>query len=280
MFTFAPRFHDDGPKTVFGQSGPWDGTDVQRLILARADAARFIIRKLYRELVAEAPEPTDALLEPLAEQFRHSDYDVGALVGTILRSRQFFSEYAYRQRVKSPVEYAVGIVRAVRPTTTPRELVATLEAMGQSLFAPPNVKGWPGGRKWLNSATVLARQNFAQSMTALQGAEPKPPAAPAATEVAQVLAEVEVKPPGNVPAVPQNGPPEGIVLLVEGEKVTEPAAVVNLLAELLLQGDIAEETRTKLTAFFADGKPEKTAWRQRVCETAHALMTLPEYTLA
>src|SRR5262249_34241010 len=156
-FTFAPRFHDDGPKAFLGQTGPWDGTDVQRIILARPAVALFLTRKLYRYFVAETADPPDALLEPLAERFRHGDYDVGDLVATTLRSRHFFSEYAYRQRVKSPVEFAVGVVRAVHPSAAPRDLVQPLEAMGQPLFAPPNVKGWPGGKTWLNSATVLAR---------------------------------------------------------------------------------------------------------------------------
>jgi hypothetical protein len=73
---------------------------------------------------------------------------------------------------------------------------------------------------------------------------------------------------------------DDVVSLVEREKKTDAAAVVNLLADVLLQNDVADETRTKLTAFFADGKPEKAVWQQRVRETAHALMTLPEYTLA
>jgi uncharacterized protein (DUF1800 family) len=278
-FTFAARFHDDGPKTVLGQTGPWDGTDVQRIILARPETARFIVRKLYTHLIAEAPQPTDALLEPLAERFRHSDYDIADVVTTILRSRHFFSEYAYRQRIKSPVEYALGVVRAVRPSAAPRDLVGQLEAMGQSLFAPPNVKGWPGGRTWLNSATVLARQNFAQTMLGGATAPMPIPAPPADAPAQGVVVVTEVTPD----ARGTNEPPrdqDDVVSFIEREKVTEPAAIVNLLADLLLQGDIAEETRTKLTAYFAEGKPEKAAWQQRVRETAHALMTLPEYTLA
>jgi hypothetical protein len=73
---------------------------------------------------------------------------------------------------------------------------------------------------------------------------------------------------------------EGIVGVVEQEKANDPAAIVNLLADLLLQSDVAEDTRKKLTAFLAEGKPEKAVWQQRVRETAHALLTLPEYTLA
>jgi uncharacterized protein (DUF1800 family) len=95
-FTFAARFHDYGPKTFLGQSGNWDGTDIQRIILSQPAAAEFLVRKLYSHFIAETPTPPDSLLEPLAERFRQSDYDIGDIVGTILRSRHFFSEYAYR----------------------------------------------------------------------------------------------------------------------------------------------------------------------------------------
>src|SRR5205823_5383236 len=91
----------------------------------------------------------------------------GGLVRTMLRSRHFFSDYAYRQRIKSPVEFAVGTVLAVtdRPVpVAPSALAAKLEPMGQQLFAPPNVKGWPGGKAWLSTSTVLARHNFAQTV--------------------------------------------------------------------------------------------------------------------
>jgi hypothetical protein len=285
-FAFTPRFHDDGPKTYLGQTGPWDGTDVQRIILTQPAAAQFLVRKLYDYLIAETPSPPDALLAPLAERFRQSDYDIADLVGTMLRSHHFFSEYSYRRRVKSPVEFAVGVVRVVRPSASPRDLVAPLEAMGQSLFAPPNVKGWPGGKNWLNSATVLARQNFAQTMTAAPGPSNGP-----STTGDLTIAGVPAPPVGTITiAAPDQPAPQapaavplssdGIVGIIEQEKATEPAAIINLLADVLLQGDIDEATRKKLSAFFADGKPEKAAWQQRVRETAHALLTLPEYTLS
>jgi hypothetical protein len=199
----------------------------------------------------------------------------------MLRSRHFYSEYAYRQRIKSPVEFVLGMVRTIRPTASPRDLVSSLEEMGQPLFAPPNVKGWPGGKTWLNSATVLARQNFAQSMSsapppemnspqvfAPPGLAVPPPTAPAATDA---------------PPAPSKGPglsSDGIVGIIEQAKVVEPKSVVDLLADVLLQGDIDSETRKKLIAFFAEDKPEKARWQQRVRETAHALLTLPEFTLA
>ena len=32
--------------------------------------------------------------------------------------------------------------------------------MGQNLFSPPNVRGWPGGDAWINTHTLLARKQF------------------------------------------------------------------------------------------------------------------------
>jgi uncharacterized protein (DUF1800 family) len=173
-FAFDARFHDWGPKTVLGQTGAWDGGDVVRIVLEQPAAARFVVRKLYDFFVSEKAMPPDSLLEPLCESFRKSDYDIAGLVRTILASRHFYSGHAFRQRVKGPVEYMLGAVQAVyrryneeeqdyrsRPQ---RALVARVDAMGQRLFAPPNVKGWPGGPSWLDTAAVLERNNFAGSL--------------------------------------------------------------------------------------------------------------------
>src|SRR5262249_2518141 len=112
-FRFDARAHDDGTKTVLGQTGAWDGGDVVRIVLARPAAGRFLVRQLYHFLVSETAEPPAALLEPVCASFRKSDYDVAGLVRTMLASRLFYSEHAFRKRVKSPVEYVVGAVRAV-----------------------------------------------------------------------------------------------------------------------------------------------------------------------
>src|SRR5207248_3373592 len=106
-FRFNPALHDDGPKTVLGKTGDWDGTDVVRIILEQPACARFLVGKLYAFLVSETAPPA-ALLEPLCESFRKSDYDVAGLVRTVLASRLFYSEHAFRKRVKGPVEYVLG----------------------------------------------------------------------------------------------------------------------------------------------------------------------------
>src|SRR5262249_47437999 len=152
-YKFEPALHDDGPKTVLGQTGNWNGGDIVRMVLQQPAAARFLVRKLYLSLISETAPPPVALLEPLCSQFRKSEYDIAALVRTMLSSRLFFSNHAYRQRIKGPVEYALGAAQAVykryneddadfRPLPQ-QMLVGVLGSLGQFLFAPPNVKGWP-----------------------------------------------------------------------------------------------------------------------------------------
>lgn len=163
-FHFKPVLHDDGPKSVFGKAGNWNGEDIVRLCCDKPDCATFLVGKLYAFLVSET-RPPEALLVPLEERFRKSDYDIADLVKAMLGSRLMFSQHAYRKRVKWPVEYAIGAIRAAVPGRVPLgDLVDPLAKMGQVLFAPPNVKGWRTGTDWLNSATLLARNNFAETV--------------------------------------------------------------------------------------------------------------------
>jgi hypothetical protein len=276
LFNFASRYHDSAEKIVLGQKGEWDGTDIQKIVLSQPAAALFLAQKLYRFFVSESAEPPNALLEPLAERLRTTDFEIAPIVSTILRSRHFYSEHAYRRRIKSPVEYVLGVVRSVRPAIAPRELVQPLEQMGQSLFAPPNVKGWVGGKAWLNSATVLARQNFAETM--LGGSEaPKPPPAPPSDGNAATPVFDAPRVPGKAMSLP---PDNAVLELVNREKPATPAATVDLLADLFLQGDLDSEERKKLLEFASAGEPKDADRDKRIREIAHALMTMAEYTLA
>jgi hypothetical protein len=264
-FRFDARLHDDGPKTVLGQTGPWDGGDVVRIVLRQPAAARFLVRKLYHFLISEQAAPPDALLEPLCELFRKSDYDIAALVRTMLASRHFYSGHAFRQRVKGPVEYVLGAVRAVYRSYAEGEadyrplpqlvLVPWLGEMGQRLFAPPNVKGWPGGRSWLNTSTMLERDNFAAALAlgTLWDDRSQQPAPPTALDPARLLHE---------------------------EQVDRPEDVVRVLLELYVPGGVRPEARAKLVAFVAEGGPSGPALDRRAREAVHAVMCMPEYQLA
>jgi uncharacterized protein (DUF1800 family) len=166
---FVAREHDDGPKTVLGRQGNFDGQDVVEIILEQPAAPRLVARKLYRRLISETEEPGDALIEPLAESFAR-DYDVGNLVETILRSNLFFSPWAYRRRVKSPIEFALGIVKGLEGLVPTAALGQDLAELGQNLLHAPTVNGWIGATHWINQATTLGRSNLAWAL--LSGAKP------------------------------------------------------------------------------------------------------------
>ncbi|HMF13451.1 MAG TPA: DUF1800 domain-containing protein [Gemmataceae bacterium] len=292
-FKFESQLHDSGQKTFLGQTGAWNGNDVVRIALEQPAAARFLVRKFYRFLVSERAEPPDSLLEPLCESFRKSDYDIAALVRTILESRHFYSGHAFRQRIKGPVEYVLGAVNAVYRRYREEEvdyrplpqqvLVGRLDAMGQALFAPPNVKGWPGGESWLNTHTVLERSNFASvlamgslwtdySPESRVGARPKSPDH-------AVVGEVSEEPP----------PPRAYdpARLLEESKVGSHAPnarrsekIVRVLVDHYVPGGIRDNARAKLDSFIAAENPSGPALARRVREAIHAVLSMAEYQLA
>ena len=108
------------------------------------------------------------VIEPLADKFKKSDFDFGALVKTVLSSNLFYAPEVYRTRIKAPVDFALGIVRALEGKVGSSALAEVTEQLGQSVFYPPSVKGWDGGPGWLNGQTLLFRQNLALALTSTE----------------------------------------------------------------------------------------------------------------
>ena len=161
---FVPARHDDGPKTIFGRTGPFGADDVIAAIVAQPVHQRFVVRKLLEFFVYSDPEPE--LIEAAAQVYAVSGFDVGRVVGTILRSNVFFSSRAYRALPKSPIELAIGTLRYLGATDVPPNLIYALARMGQEPLNPPSVKGWDGGPAWINTSTLLARFNFVNALVA------------------------------------------------------------------------------------------------------------------
>lgn len=162
-----PSEFDPGEKTVHGRTGSFDGDAIAEILLDQPSCARFLARKLFAMLVSEVDEPSDELIEPIAAAYRDARYETRIPVEMILRSRLFFDPAIRRRRVKSPVEFAVGTIRALEvtsPTVPTDELADACERMGQALYAPPTVAGWDGGPSWINTTTTLARSNAALAL--------------------------------------------------------------------------------------------------------------------
>ncbi|MBI1914277.1 MAG: DUF1800 domain-containing protein [Planctomycetes bacterium] len=166
VFRLDPAQVDDGEKTFLNQTGRWKPADIVRITLEQPACADFLCRKLYRFLVSEAKQPPERI-GPLAKELRKSKYAIRHVVSVILRSHHFYAKENRRQRVAGPVECSAGLLRVLEMPRADVRLLALAAAcarQGQDLFHPPSVKGWDGGRTWLNSATVLERGNWANDL--------------------------------------------------------------------------------------------------------------------
>jgi uncharacterized protein (DUF1800 family) len=253
--TFNRNQHDDSAKAVFGRTGRFKGEDIAGLCLDKPACAKFIATKLYRFFISESDTPDGEIIDSLSVQYRESNYDTGKLVSTLLRSKLFFSPGCYRGKIKSPVEFAVGIVRGLEGAAGPLPLAGALEGLGQVLFAPPSVKGWDGGPAWLNAQTLLGRNNLALALTSTEGTGFGSRCDPAK-------------------------------LLARHNKKSDEEAVDFLLG-VFLQGDVPTESRAKLLEYLKQARGVKfpVYWTQddianhRYRAVAHLMLTLPEFEL-
>lgn len=244
-FRFDRYQHDFGEKTVLGSTGEWDGDDAIHVILAQDAAPDFIVRKLVRYFVAdEINDWPDALFSPLADELRESQFQIEHTVRRILQSKLFFSTHSIGRKVRSPVELTIGLLRSLESNISMYQLGNELQELGQVPFFPPNVKGWDGGRTWINSSTLLARANLVQKI--VQGQQ---------TQFAGgSLADLADK---------------------HGMKKSDET--VDWLLNLLVAIPVPDSVRDQLTQALNRGRDDRST---RIAKTIHAVCTLPEFQLS
>jgi uncharacterized protein (DUF1800 family) len=156
-FRFYRAQHDEGSKTVLGKTGNLNGDDVLDILLARPETAEFIVNKLWRTFISPEAEPAE--VKKLAALFRDRHYELKPLMRALLTEDALYSPENRAALTKSPAELIVGTLRQfnLNPHDT-RPLAFAAQQMGQDIFNPPNVKGWPGGERWINSNTLLLRK--------------------------------------------------------------------------------------------------------------------------
>jgi uncharacterized protein (DUF1800 family) len=242
-FRFNRFQHDSASKTVLGKSGAFfDGESID-WVLEQPQAAQFIVGKLYRHFVCDEPDPTPKLLEPLANELRDRDWQIGYIVQRILGSQIFFSPHALGRKVRSPVDLAVGLLRSLEGTTNTHQLAAELHQNGQGLFFPPNVKGWDGGRAWINSSTILGRANM----------------------TARLIGDEKTRFGGGK-----------LDTYFERLGADSPDQIVDLLIDLLLPQPLPPHSRDRLIEICRNN-PNRA---RGIVETFHVLATLPEFQLS
>jgi len=239
---FFPEAFDAGEKTILGQRGNFNAEGAVDLLLKQSAAPRFIAWKLLKEFVH--PHPQAEHVEHYAGRLVHHKWEIKPVLKEMLTSRLFFSDYAWRAKIKSPCELVLGsmlALDAVRDTTEARN---AMNNMGQTLLAPPSVKGWDGEEVWINANTVLQRYNFSLDLIMRQDA-------------GRMLGRFE-----------KSG-------LNSAEKI------VDHFASVLLDGQVEAGARGKLIAYLGGKKFKLTreTVEEKVRGVAHLMMCTPEYQL-
>ncbi len=259
-FVFEPKQHDAGQKTFLGQQGNFDADGIVDIILQQPAAPEHFATALFEFFAYFNPAPD--VIAPIAQVARTSGFDTGQVVRAVLTSDAFYSPQAYRAIVKSPADFSIGTLRLFQSQIDPRTVVGSMRTMGQTLFNPPNVAGWPGGRTWLGTSTWFARVNAAAQLMnggtfeqGRAGRTGKPPKVRSA----------------NIDAL-FNTPPGS------ADDAIGQAALV------LLDGRISDEERLTLRAYMDEGGGfaalDPATKEQRIRGLAALLLASPEYQLA
>jgi uncharacterized protein (DUF1800 family) len=243
-FFFNRAQHDTGQKTIFGKTGAFTGEQVIDLAVAHPATARHLVTKLFVHFVND--QPNTSTIDRLARLFTESGYEVKPLVRALLLSPDFSSEAAYHAKIKSPVDFVIGAVKTLGIPAFP-QLATTLGALGQALFNPPTVKGWPEGIEWISASSLLARQNFANQLATGR----------------------------NGSRQPWISPSEELAAL----GITDDEDVVDFYLNVLIDGDATPSMRSALLSYLASG--ERTPGRRgrdgKVRGLIHLIMASPVY---
>lgn len=158
-FELKKNQHDFGEKTIFSKTGNWEGEDVIRMILENRQTSKFITEKIYAFFVNRKLHKSR--IEELSTSFYNSGYNIPELMRKIFSSDWFYDEENIASEIKSPVELIVGINRTFGVSyDNTKPLLALQRVLGQTLFFPPNVSGWAGGRNWIDNSTLVTRMNL------------------------------------------------------------------------------------------------------------------------
>ena len=270
-FVFRRFQHDDGNKTVLGKTGNFDGDDVLDILLEQKQTAYFITYKIYRYFVNEDVDKDHLIW--LADRFYQSDYSLSKLMDDIFTSDWFYQEKNIGVRIKSPVELIVGIRRMLPMQLENEEAQLLLQrVLGQILFYPPNVAGWPGGKSWIDSSTLMMRLRIPQMISANDEFNIRPK-----TDDDQTMGRMD----NTDTVVKRNGIGRGQVIkaavdwkqyLEYFEKVSRNELVASMSNTLLQQ---KPAFGTDLITYYADSSSRESFIRSATFQ----IMSTPEYQL-
>jgi uncharacterized protein (DUF1800 family) len=164
-FVFRKNQHDDGSKTFMGKTGNFNGDDILNMLLENKQTANYISKKIYRYFVNENINEKNQ--QWLSNRFYANNYDITKLLEDIYTSDWFYDEKNIGNKIKSPIELLAGIRRLLPMQLENNQSQLLFQrALGQVLFYPPNVAGWPGGKNWIDSSSLMLRLRIPQILSA------------------------------------------------------------------------------------------------------------------
>jgi uncharacterized protein (DUF1800 family) len=252
-FFFNIKQHDFGAKTFLGQTGNFNGNDVVDRLAHEPATAKFLAKKLCKFFVSDSPSET--IVEDVAVSYKPGEKNISKMLETIFTHSEFISMEAYHAKIKSPAELVVGTIKSMQITKLDGSLPEMMARMGQDLLAPPNVKGWDGGKAWISTDMMMERFNFAAKMSQEKFDLIKGYITPSA--------------------------------LIADQGLRSPEATVAYFLNLLVDNDVPESTRNELIAYFMrdnKGKPMTALddkWQDaKLRGLVHLIMTVPTYQYA
>jgi len=273
QFRFVPLQQDLGRKTFMGHSGPLNGDKIIDILVRHPACAKFIARKLWRFFVEDEPSPE--IVDAIATRIRAHDFEMRPVLRDIFNSAEFYSDRAMGTQIKSPVQYIVQTSKLLE-TQLPSPLVTqnAMRQMGQILFAPPNVKGWDGGKAWITTSTLLFRYNLANylingdaMLPAGQAARAKPQDAGFRRSVQRQQLAEQIK-----------RDPIDVSKFVPDQLRDKPHDLVDLLRVRFFWTRPAEKEINTFVQFLESRKPDTSDAAMR--ELVHLMMSTPQFQLA
>jgi uncharacterized protein (DUF1800 family) len=270
QFHFAPMQQDHGPKNFTGRTGPLNGDEIIDILVKKPACAQFIGRKLWRFFVEDDPPPQ--VVDAVASSIRSHNYEMRPLLREIFSSAEFYSDRVMRTQIKSPVQYIVQTSKLLE-AQLPSPIVAqnAMRQMGQILFAPPNVKGWDGGKAWISTSTLLFRYNFANYM--INGDAMLPAAGPPRRQGA----DISFRRPAQLAEQTRRDPID-IARLVPVDLREKPRELIDLLSARLFQNRPPEKETSAFVQYLEARKPDTRDETMR--GLVHLMMSTPQFQLA
>jgi uncharacterized protein (DUF1800 family) len=268
-FVFRKFQHDTGNKTIFGKTGNFEGEDVLDLLLEQKQTAQFITNKVYRFFVNENIDKEKT--QWLSKRFYESGYDIAKLMDDIFTSSWFYEDKNIGVKIKSPIELLAGIQRILpMKLENPESLLVIQKILGQILFYPPNVSGWPGGRAWIDSSTLMMRLRIPQLLNDTDDLNVQPK-----SDDDQMMGMMQSK--ENMRNMGRAGRP--VKADINWESFTEVFSlmpkekVIGAMSSILLQTGM--KLPEKIIFQYADGENKNA----KIRSAALQIMSIPEYQM-